>query len=175
MVELLAAMGGADCEGLGAGWLAQPANALSSLAYVAAGAGLLWRNRRADSRGPALLAGACGLIAVGIGSVAYHGPQPAWAALAHDGTIAWLAVAVAGRAITLLRGPMGGRAGLGVLASAWRPAARWVLPASAAYLAGRTGSPFCHPASLWQPHSAWHTLSAVALALAFHDQRWRDR
>lgn len=165
MVELVAAMGGADCEGLRAGWLAQPANAVSSLAYVAAGAGALWRHQRAGGGGWASLAGAGGLIAVGIGSVAYHGPQPAWADLAHDGAIAWLMLALAGHALRLLRQPMAGRRGLGSLAAAWRPAAVWLVPASAAYLAGRTGSSFCDPASLWQPHAAWHTLSAAGLAL----------
>jgi hypothetical protein len=31
-------------------------------------------------------------------------------------------------------------------------------------LAGRTGSPLCHPQSLLQPHAAWHILTATALA-----------
>ena len=167
MVELVAAMGGADCEGLRAGWLAQPVNALSSLAYVAAGAGVLWRNGLGGGgRGWTRLAGASGLIAVGAGSVAYHGPQPAWAGPAHDGAIAWLLLALAGRGLTLLRTPVAGRGGLRALAAAWGPAALWLVPASAAYLAGRTGSSFCDPASPWQPHAAWHALSGVALALA---------
>jgi hypothetical protein len=170
MVELVAAMGGADCEGLRAGWLAQPANALSSLVYVAAGAGVLWRDLRAGGRGRARPAGAVGLIAVGVGSVSYHGPQPAWAGPVHDGAIAWLLFALAGRGLAWLRTPVAGRDGFGALAVAWRPAALWLVPASAAYLAGRTGSSFCHPDSLWQPHAAWHVLSAVALTLALRDR-----
>ena len=35
-----------------------------------------------------------------------------------------------------------------------------------AYVAGRSGSSLCHPASLLQPHAAWHVLSAVGLGLA---------
>jgi hypothetical protein len=170
MVDLVAAMGGADCEGLRAGWLAQPANALSSLSYVAAGAGLLWRDRPAGGGGRPLIPGAAGLVAVGVGSFAYHGPQPAWAGLAHDGAIAWLVFALARRGLALLRPPVAGRRGPGALAAAWRPAALWLVPVSAAYLAGRTGSSFCAPASLWQGHAAWHALSAVALALALRSR-----
>jgi hypothetical protein len=35
-------VGGSDCEHIGRGLLAQPANTLSSLAYVLARAALLW-------------------------------------------------------------------------------------------------------------------------------------
>jgi hypothetical protein len=31
------------------------------------------------------------------------------------------------------------------------------------HVAGRTGSPACRPASRWQPHAAWHVVSAAAL------------
>lgn len=172
MVELVATMGGADCEELRAGWLAQPANAVSSLAYAVAGAGVLWRSRRVGGGGAALRAGAGGLIAVGLGSLVYHGPQPAWGSLAHDGAIAWLVLGLAAHFGGLLRSPGGsafrirGGGGFGALAGAWGPAAPWLVPAAAAYLAGGTGSAFCDPASLWQPHAAWHTFSAIGLGLA---------
>jgi hypothetical protein len=51
-------------------------------------------------------------------------------------------------------------------AAAWRAAAAWTAPALAVYWAGRTGSPLCRPASMFQPHAAWHALSAIALGLA---------
>ena len=35
-----------------------------------------------------------------------------------------------------------------------------------AYGLGRTGSPACRPASLFQWHAVWHVLGAVALASA---------
>jgi hypothetical protein len=166
MLDLVAAMGGADCEGLRAGWLAQPANAISSLAYAAAGAWLVWRCRRLDVVRRSMLAGAGGLIAVGLGSAVYHGPQPGWAGPAHDGAIAWLILALVMHGVAVVSGTGNRRAGARTLVSAWSAAAAWMVPASAAYVAGRTGSSLCDPASLWQPHAAWHALSALALGLA---------
>ena len=166
MVELVGVMGGADCEGLRPGILAQPANAVSSLAFAAVGLWLLWRGRPAGAGRLTRLAGAGAFIAVGLGSVAYHGPQPDWAGLAHDGAIAWLVVVLVTQALGVLRRPGAGRSPLGELVAAWTPAALWMVPAAVAYTAGRTGSPLCDPASLWQAHAAWHTLSAVGLGCA---------
>jgi len=64
----LLALGGSDCEAIRDAVLGQPANSLSSLAYVAGAAVIL---RRGGPRGPALA-----LAAVGIGSFLYHGPMP---------------------------------------------------------------------------------------------------
>ena len=80
-------MGGADCELLGDGWLAQPVNAWSSLAYLVAAA---WVVRR--RRGAVPLLGAVALALVAVGSFAYHGPQPGWGEAAHDASIAALLV-----------------------------------------------------------------------------------
>ena len=92
---ILAALAGSDCERISGGWWAQPANAASSLAYVLVG---LWLLRRALASAPHRelhAAGGLGLVAVGAGSVAYHGPQPGWAGAAHGGSIvALLAVLV---------------------------------------------------------------------------------
>jgi hypothetical protein len=33
------------------------------------------------------------------------------------------------------------------------------------WVLGRTGAPLCDPDTLWQPHGAWHLLSAGALVL----------
>jgi hypothetical protein len=140
------ALGGSDCEAVRDAVLGQPVNSLSSLAYVAAGAYVL---RRGGPRVPAVA-----LMAVGVGSVAYHGPMPPGAEALHDGSIAVLAVTIG--------------------AAAWR---RRSLPrppalALAALAAGavlnlltRTGAPLCRPDSYLQGHAGWHVLTAAALAL----------
>lgn len=158
--DLLAALADSDCERLGRGWLVQPANALSSLAYVAVGIGVLCRSLRPGIRRSAARAGGAGLVGVGVGSVAYHGPQPGWAGPAHDGSIGTLILigavlvgaAVRRRRTTTKRSVV-----------LWKAAAAWMTAALAAHLAGKTGSAFCHPASPWQPHAVWHVLSAVGL------------
>ncbi len=78
--------GHSDCERIVDAALAQPVLAVTSLAYFAAGtAAPCWAMRLW-----APLAGGAGLalVAVGAGSLAYHGPQPSWAELAHDWPIA---------------------------------------------------------------------------------------
>ncbi len=80
-------MGGADCEVLGNGWLAQPVNAWSSLAYLVAA---VWVVRRRPATVPLL--GAAALVLVAFGSFGYHGPQPGWAEAVHDASIAALLV-----------------------------------------------------------------------------------
>jgi hypothetical protein len=145
------ALGASDCEALHSGWLGQPANSLSSLAYVVAGAFLL---RRGGPPGPALALGA-----VGVGSVLYHGPMPPGAEAVHDGSI--LALAAVG------------------LATAWRR--RWLPRPPALALAAfgaaiavnlltRTGAPLCRPHALVQGHAVWHALTALALGAWF--VRW---
>lgn len=139
------ALGASDCEALRDGWLGQPVNTLSSLAYVVAGAYVL---RRSGPRASALA-----LTAVGAGSVLYHGPMTAGAGVAHDGSIVVLAVTI----------PL-----------AWRRRSlRW--PRVSAAIAGgaaiavnvltRTGAPLCRPETLLQGHAAWHALTALAIAL----------
>ena len=162
---MVAALGGADCERLRSGWLAQPANAVSSLTYVAVGAGLLWRSRTSGLRRRGLAAAGVAMVAVGLGSFAYHGPQPGWAHLAHNASIMGLAFVMVGDHIRLLARRVAGSAAAGLI-SGWRAAAPWMVLALVAYWAGRTGSRLCRPAALWQLHAAWHTLSAVGLGLA---------
>lgn len=139
------ALGASDCEALHAGLLGQPANSLSSLAYVAGGAYVL---RRGGLAGPALALGA-----VGIGSVLYHGPMPPGAEALHDGTIVALlagAAAVAWRRRSLPRPPA-----VAVVALA---------AGVVVNLLTRTGAPLCSPGSLAQGHAGWHVLTAVAAA-----------
>jgi len=94
-----------DCERIGQGLLAQPANTLSSLAYVLAGALLLWRAfaARAHARS-ACAVYAVTVIGVGVGSVAFHGPMPAWGRFAHDLSIAAVLAFVIGYDVALARG-----------------------------------------------------------------------
>jgi hypothetical protein len=173
MVEILAALGGADCERIRSGWLAQPANAVSSLTYVAVGAWLLWRSRASGVRRGMLIVSGVAMLAVGVGSFAYHGLQPSWAHPAHNASILALALVLAGDHIWLLAR----RRAIAVLMKSWRPAAPWLVLAFAGYWAGRTASPLCSPSAVWQPHAAWHALSAIGLGLAVlgcaqHHQRF---
>jgi hypothetical protein len=140
---VVAALGGADCERIRSGWLAQPANATSSLLFVALGVWLLGRGRVVPG---------VAMAAVGVSSFAYHGPQPGWAHLAHNASIVVLSVVVLASAVP-------------ALIELWRVATVWTAVALGVYWAGRTGSQFCSPDGLWQFHAAWHALSAVGLGL----------
>jgi peptidoglycan/LPS O-acetylase OafA/YrhL len=147
--------GHSDCERIVGGALAQPVLAVTSLAYVAAGiAALCWAMR---VRAPLTGTAGAALVAVGGGSVIFHGPQPSWAGLAHDWPI-FAAGAVYAAGLARSRRPQ--------RRSAWAAAAGVFTLGVAAYAAGRSGSPFCRPDSLWQYHGAWHVLSAAALGWA---------
>jgi hypothetical protein len=160
MVDVVVALAGSDCEQLRSGWLVQPANALSSVAYVGVGAWLLLRCARAGFDRRLLVAGGAAMVGVGLGSFGYHGPQPVGAGLVHNGSVWWLVFVLMARNIQLLAHARR------VAWAAWRSAAAWMVPALAAYLAGRTGSPLCDPATMWQLHAVWHVLSAVGLGVA---------
>jgi len=159
----MAVLGGADCEQIGSGWLAQPANAVSSLVFVGVGLWLLWCAHVSSSRRGALAAAGGAMVGVGIGSFAFHGPQPSWANTAHDVSIVVLAAVIVTDHAWLFVRRREGRAA--ALLRASRKAAPLMVLALAAYWAGRTASAVCRPASLWQYHAAWHALSAVALGL----------
>ena len=74
-------LGESDCECVHEGWLAQPVNALSSMAYTAAGAALLIRARRRAQDGQDGRDAAPGWLGIyglataanGLGGLAYHG------------------------------------------------------------------------------------------------------
>jgi hypothetical protein len=97
-----------------------------------------------------------------LGSFAYHGPQPGWAPVAHDGSIA--ALILLGAALMVLAAAQG-RATSSAM-TAWKRAALWMALALAAFVSGRTGGWLCDPGAPWQPHALWHVLSAVALRQA---------
>ena len=207
-------LGASDCEALGDGLLAQPANALSSGVYIVVGAWLVWRavsSRRRDRAGQVLF----GLLvaAVGVGSGAFHGPMPAGARFLHDVTIAAVLGFIAVRGIGLMRGwsqgavfrslavltavvgvviavapdvavgviGVMGAAALGIEVTVHRAAvpgkpsprgSRWLLVGLALLavagfvnVLGRTDGPWCDPASVLQPHAAWHVLTAAVFGL----------
>jgi hypothetical protein len=98
-------IGESDCEALSDGVLAQPVNAISSGAYVVAG---LWlvvralRNRAAETATQVIFG--LTLASVGVGSVAFHGPQPTGARLLHDLSIAAVLALIGSRNLrTVLR------------------------------------------------------------------------
>ena len=88
-------MPAADCELLVDGFLAQPVNSLSSLAFVLVGVwvAVLVRYHSGAQQRLALAVGG-GLALVGIGSVAFHGPGGPTADWIHDGSITALLVLI---------------------------------------------------------------------------------
>src|SRR3954453_18921073 len=84
-ISVSSPLGASDCEAIRDGWLAQPTNAVSSLAYVAAGA---WFGRRLARRPRGVTPLGAGyvvlLVGNGLGSFAYHGPQVTGSEVAHD-------------------------------------------------------------------------------------------
>jgi hypothetical protein len=77
-----------DCEAFRDGWLGQPVNAISSLAFVVMGLWLLARARHAPARSAEIRLFGVASVLTGLGSAAYHGPNPAWGQWAHDVPIA---------------------------------------------------------------------------------------
>lgn len=99
----LAELGDTDCESLGDGTLVQPINALTSFAYVVVGVIVaIAAVRRGREPAPSLLFAGL-LAAVGLGSVAFHGPQPTGARLMHDLPILLTALFIAVYDAKLLR------------------------------------------------------------------------
>lgn len=95
MTGPLLALAESDCEQLRDGLLAQPANAVSSFAFVIAGVWLLLGIRSsARTVRPRVVTYACLGIAAGFGSVAFHGIQGEWAQLAHDLTLVAVALLI---------------------------------------------------------------------------------
>jgi Ceramidase len=94
-VTTLLGVAGSDCESIRDGFIAQPANTISSLAYVVAGLWILWRVAPAEVvRRDVGVAYALAIVVVGIGSVAFHGPGSAAGQFVHDSSIAALLLVV---------------------------------------------------------------------------------
>lgn len=88
IVSFILGIGESDCEHIGGGFLAQPVNAISSLAFVVFGIILVIsavsepRNEKTNR----FIVGAL-MIATGVGSVLFHGPQGPASHFLHDATI----------------------------------------------------------------------------------------
>lgn len=174
----------ADCERIVSGWVSQPINTVTALAFVAGGLSL------AVSRRP--LQGAV-LAMVGVGSFTFHGPMPPWGEWLHDASLLAavgliiLSGSPATSWVVLLAAMAGGLA----LSPASDPAAvaltvvavgsvairgrqRALAPLTIAglgALVGRlaaTGGPWCNPDTIWQGHGLWHLAAALALWLWWH-------
>lgn len=150
-------LGTSDCERIGEGLLAQPVNAISSLGFIAAGSLIVYRGlRRRQAR--IVMFGAA-TAAVGVGSVLFHGPQPAGAEAVHDLSIAGVVVLAGVMELARSRSELDRDArdyGLAFAALAL---------GVAAFALGRTGSPACDPDSVLQAHALWHLLATAALSL----------
>lgn len=87
MPRLVIALGETDCEALGDGLLRQPANAISSLSFSVFGGLLLLAAGRSEARERRFRT-VMGwlLIATGLGSFLYHGPQSTGSHFVHDVT-----------------------------------------------------------------------------------------
>jgi hypothetical protein len=176
----------ADCEAIGAGFLGQPVNTLTTLAFIVAGGLVMVRRRELSWVGVAL-------IATGIGSFLFHGPMPRGSEWAHDVTLAWLLALITitgGRWARLAPIPVLVALGVGfwlfpeagdpvavlltvlaVIALLARDHSASTLGPlallAAAAVFGRLGStvgPLCDPNSVLQPHGVWHVGAAVAVA-----------
>lgn len=174
----------ADCELITQGLFGQPVNSLTTLAFIAAGV-IVARDSRLKWIGIAL-------AATGVGSFLFHGPMSLGSEWAHDVSLAWLVLAIAGLGSRWERWTwLPGLAFLSVMfallpgmadpaAVALTIAALIVIvrrDVSTANLAplvllgavailgrlGSTSGPLCNPASLWQWHGLWHIGAATAV------------
>ncbi|MGQ0431901.1 MAG: hypothetical protein ACT452_05790 [Microthrixaceae bacterium] len=137
-----------DCERIRPGLIGQPANTLSSLAFVAAAVPLARRGR-----GWRWVAAATAFE--GLGSVGYHGPGGRVAKAMHDlGLVAMVATAAA--AFAADPGPPRVRPHALALA----------MGAVVLHSLSRTGGPLCSCNSRLQGHALFHLLAAAALASA---------
>lgn len=147
-----------DCERIRPGLIGQPANTVSSLAFVAAALPIARHGRRAASR--AWLAVAAAAAIEGLGSVGYHGPGGRAAKAVHDGGLVALAAALA-VALGAEPGPPTVRPRTAMLSVA----------ALALHSLSRTGGPLCSCNSRLQGHAVFHLLAAAALASAVPERR----
>lgn len=190
----------ADCETIGAGFLGQPVNSLTTIAFLVAAAVLI--GLRPDRKWVGIA-----LAATGLGSFLFHGPMPAGSEWAHDVTLAWLITIVAGigsrwerlthfpalvvLAIAFAIVPVAADSvavvitAVAVLTVLRRDRSRPVL-ASLLLLTvvavygrlGATGGPLCDPGSVFQPHAVWHLGAAFTgawLALVYSDRSTTSR
>jgi hypothetical protein len=142
-----------DCEAIRPGLIGQPANTLSSLAFVAAAVPIARAARRRGRRG--WLAVALAAAAEGAGSVAYHGPGGRAAKHMHDAGLVALVLTVS---VAMAREGQAARVG--------PRTAGLAIAAVALHSLSRTGGPLCSCHSPLQGHAVFHVLAAAALAAA---------
>lgn len=126
-----------DCERCRPGLVAQPVNAASSLAFVAAGSAMVAAaDRSASDPGPGRAEVAVGwaAVAAGLGSVAYHGPGTAFGRYLHDASLLALLAGVVVADVARITGRPVPRAVLGAVpvVAALGAAPRWTMTAQAA-------------------------------------------
>lgn len=172
-----------DCEEVVHFFLGQPVNSLTALAFVVGGAVII---RRSDKTWVGIAS-----IATGVGSFLFHGPMPVLSEWAHDVTLAWLLLVVAGDGrswerwtrlpgllfLALVIAIPGAGDPVGVVLAALAivllladdrssitvaPLTLLVVVAVVGRL-GATGGPLCDPTSPWQPHGLWHLGAATAV------------
>lgn len=144
-----------DCEEIRPGFLGQPANALSSLAFVAAAVPIWKVSRRPGRRAWALVAAASAFE--GIGSVLYHGPGTRAGKVVHDIGLVTLVAAVAA---VVADDPTSTRP---------TPVATGLTAAAITmHTLSRTGGPLCSCRSPIQGHAIFHLLAAGATVAAAH-------
>jgi hypothetical protein len=140
-----------DCERIRPGLIGQPANTVSSLAFVVAAVPLVQHGRRARSRAWVAVGAAAALE--GLGSVGYHGPGGRVAKAIHDGGLVALAATMAA-AVGTDPGPPRVRPRTLALTAA----------AVTLHALSRTGGPLCSCNSRLQGHAVFHVVAAAALA-----------
>jgi hypothetical protein len=141
-----------DCERIRPGLLAQPVNAVSSLAYCAVGAWVWHRSQPQPTAGWRIVAAAS--VAVGLGSAAYHGPGGRGSRILHDTSNVALAIAIAAKLLSADRPPRPELLKVAAVAS---------ISGIAVHHASRTDRILCRPDTLLQGHAAWHLLGALAV------------
>jgi hypothetical protein len=174
-----------DCEAVSASWWGQPVNTATAFAFLAVAALIWWR--RSDRVTATLVA------LIGVGSIAFHGPMPAWGEFLHDASIAWalvwvlavdldrrkwlpwgLALVTLASLTPVLADPAQTVLAVAVVvvelrAGSHRRARLWAIGLLAVGAVvgrlSRTGWPLCDPTSLWQGHGFWHLAAAAALAI----------
>ena len=180
-------MGGSDCEHIGRGLLAQPANTLSSLAYVLSGVVLLWRalaGRPSARLAPVVYA----VTVIGVGIMCSLG-SPARDTLQSGKRVFRLAKYACSRSCPVATPNATGNSGCSMAATAppasstsagvTRSAAGrapadgrvWIVAAGVLAVGvllnalGRTDAPLCEPEAPVQLHAVWHVLTAFVLFL----------
>lgn len=118
-VAAASSFGIGDCEAIRDGFLRQPSNAVSSLAFVLAAGWIAWRATRVPAERAELIVLAVCVAANGVGSFGFHGPFGATFRWFHDVSALSIPLFVAVHDAGLVRGtPIRGRLtviGAGVL------------------------------------------------------------